>query len=81
MPDYIQEQIVVLLTTTLSLLTAWSWNSVLQEYLEKYYDKSLKTRILAAVIVTIATFTLISWILNYFQLHEDRLARARKYGK
>ena len=73
MPDYLQEQLMVILTTTLSLLTAWSWNSVLQQYIDQYYGRSLSTRMLSAVIVTIITFLLINWLLRHFQLHEHKL--------
>ncbi len=78
MPDYMQEQLMVILTTTLSLLTAWSWNSVLQQYVDQYYGRSLSTRVLAAIIVTIVTFMLINWLLNHFKLHEHRVSRVHK---
>ena len=67
MPDYTQEQLMVILTTTLSLLTAWSWNSVLQQYLDQYYGRSLSTRVLAAVVITIITFLLINWLLKHIR--------------
>ncbi len=78
MPDYMQEQLMVILTTTLSLLTAWSWNSVLQQYIDQYYGRSLSTRVLSAVLVTIITFLLINWLLRNFRLHEKKLARVRR---
>ena len=67
---------MVILTTTLSLLTAWSWNSVLQQYLDQYYGRSLSTRVLAAVIVTIVTFLIINWLLGHIQ--QDQLDRVQK---
>lgn len=67
MPDYTQEQLMVILTTTLSLLTAWSWNSVLQQYLDQYYGRSLSTRVLAAIVITIITFLLINWLLKHIR--------------
>lgn len=76
MPNYFQEQLMVILTTTLSLLTAWSWNSVLQQYLDQYYGRSLSTRVLAAVIVTIVTFLIINWLLGHIQ--QDQLDRVQK---
>ena len=78
MPDYMQEQLMVILTTTLSLLTAWSWNSVLQQYVDQYYGRSLSTRVLAAIVVTIITFLLINWLLNHFRLHEEKLKKVRR---
>ena len=76
MPNYFQEQLMVILTTTLSLLTAWSWKSVLQQYLDQYYGRSLSTRVLAAVIVTIVTFLIINWLLGHIQ--QDQLDRVQK---
>lgn len=76
MPNYFQEQLMVILTTTLSLLTAWSWNSVLQQYLDQYYGRSLSTRVLAAVVVTIITFLIINWLLGHIQ--QDQLDRVQK---
>ena len=76
MPNYFQEQLMVILTTTLSLLTAWSWNSVLQQYLDQYYGRSLSTRVLTAVIVTIVTFLIINWLLGHIQ--QDQLDRVQK---
>ena len=78
MPDYTQEQLLVILTTTLSLLTAWSWNSVLQQYLDQYYGRSLSTRLLAAVLVTIVTFLIINWLLNHIGVREKQVDRVRK---
>lgn len=78
MPDYTQEQLLVILTTTLSLLTAWSWNSVLQQYLDQYYGRSLSTRVLAAVLVTIVTFLIINWLLNHIGVREKHVDRVRK---
>jgi len=72
-----QEQLMVILTTTLSLLTAWSWNSVLQQYVDQYYGRSLSTRVLAAVIVTVITFVLINWLLNHFKLHRKKINHAK----
>ncbi len=73
-----QEQLMVILTTTLSLLTAWSWNSVLQQYVDQYYGRSLSTRVLFAVIVSVITFLLINWLLKHFTLHEGKLKKARR---
>nr|QBK87133.1 MAG: hypothetical protein LCMAC201_00350 [Marseillevirus LCMAC201] len=78
MPDYMQEQLMVILTTTLSLLTAWSWNSVLQQYIDQYYGRSLSTRVLSAVLITIITFLLINWLLRHFRLYEKKLARVQR---
>ena len=78
MPDYKQEQLMVILTTTLSLLTAWSWNSVLQQYIDQYYGRSLSTRVLSAVVITVITFLLINWLLKHFQLHTDKLKKVRR---
>ena len=69
-----QEQLIVILTTTLSLLTAWSWNSVLQQYIDQYYGRSLSTRMLSAVVVTVITFLLINWLLRHFPLVPNKLA-------
>lgn len=78
MPDYMQEQLVVILTTTLSLLTAWSWNSVLQQYVDQYYGRSLSTRVLFAIMISVITFLLINWLLRSFTLHEDKLKKAKR---
>lgn len=73
MPDYKQEQLLVVLTTTFSLLTAWSWNSVLQQYISEYYDNSLSTHVLSAVIVSIITFLLIDWLLKHMDIRKKEL--------
>ena len=73
-----REQLMVILTTTLSLLTAWSWNSVLQQYVDQYYGRSLGTRTLFAVVITIITFLLINLLLSHFELHEQKLRKANR---
>ena len=78
MTDYRQEQLMVIITTTLSLLTAWSWNSVLQQYIDQYYGRSLSTRVLSAVVITTITFLLISWLLKHFQINEQELKTVQK---
>lgn len=78
MPDYKQEQLLVVFTTTLSLLTAWSWNSVLQQYISEYYDNSLSTHVLAAVIISITTFLLIDWLLKHMDIREKELNTVSK---
>ena len=65
MVNYMQEQLIVILTTTLSLLTAWSWNSVFQQYIDYYYGRSIGTTLIFAIIITIVTFLLVHWLLTY----------------
>ncbi len=51
---------------------------MLQQYIDKYYGRSLSTRVLYAVMVTIITFVLINWLLNHFQLHERKMKKVYK---
>jgi len=78
MIDYMKEQFVVILTTTLSLITAWSWNLVYQQYMDEYYGHTLGTRVIFATIILIITFFLINWLLQNFKLHEQKLAKVRR---
>lgn len=78
MTHLIIEQIVVILTTTLSLLTAWSWNSVLQQYVTEYYGNSLQTRLGVAAFITLLTFLLISWLIKSFDAKEENLNKIKR---
>ena len=73
-----QEQLMVIMTTTLSLLTAWSWNSVLQQYIDQYYGRGLSTRLLFAVIITVITFLLVNWLLSSMKINEQDMDDVRK---
>lgn len=73
-----QEQLMVILTTTLSLLTAWSWNSVIQQYVDQYFGRSLSTRLLSAIIITIITFIMINWLLNHFKDKPEKIDNIKK---
>lgn len=75
MPSYINEQLVVIATTTLSLLTAWAWNSVVQEYLTVYHSSSLNAKILYAAIITVLTLVFINWLLNTFEIGNEKLKK------
>lgn len=76
--DYAQEQLLVIMTTTLSLLTAWSWNSVLQQYIHEYYGSSLRISVIAALSVTLITFLLVKWLLINFKIREKRVDKVHK---
>lgn len=76
MVNYMQEQLIVILTTTLSLLTAWSWNSVLQQYIDEYYGRNIGTTLIFAVIVTIVTFLLVNWLLKHI-VREEKLKNVK----
>jgi len=78
MADYMQEQLLVILTTTLSLLTAWAWNSALQQYVDQYYGRSLSTRLLLAVVITIVTIIMINWVLKNFRLEANKTKKAER---
>ena len=73
-----QEQLMVILTTTLSLLTAWSWNSVVQQYVDQYFGRSLSTRLLCAIIITIITVLMINWLLNHFKDKPEKIENIKK---
>lgn len=78
MNDFSKEQLIVILTTTLSLLTAWSWNSVLQKYIETYHNKTLSTTIIVAIGITVITFILINSLLNYLQVKKENIKEVQK---
>jgi hypothetical protein len=78
MVDLLQEQILVILTTVFSLLMAWSWNSVLKQFLEEYYGRTLQVRVLSALIITIITFSLLCWILKNFNIKEEGIEKVKK---
>lgn len=77
MPKYMKEQLLIVVSTTLSLLTAWSWNAVLQQYVTEHYGGSIEVRLLLAVVVTIAALILINAVLRSFEFNSDTLKHAR----
>jgi len=75
--DLMQEQLVIILTTTLTLLTAWAWNSVFQQYLDQFYGKNLHVKTIYAISITIITFILISWLFQHFNLAKKPVEKKR----
>jgi len=78
LPKYLQEQIVVIITTTLSLLTAWSWNSVLTEFINVYYGKNVKTLLFTALFITIITFLFVNFILKNFRIKYKNVNKVKR---
>ena len=67
MIDQKQEQILLIFTTVVSLLTAWTWSDFTQTYIKTYFGKSLSTSFLIALVTTILLFMSISWIFRHLR--------------
>ena len=76
--DIAKEQLLVILTTTLSLLTAWSWNDLINLYIDKYHDRSLRTKFIIAIFITFATFILINWLMNVIEVEKRKMKKLKK---
>lgn len=72
------EQLIVILTTTLSLLTAWSWDAALQKYVGQYYGDSLTTKIITAIVITAVTFIVIGWLLHYLKIKRENIEHTKR---
>lgn len=76
--NFKQEQLIVIFTTVVSLITAWSWNNFFQEYIKTYYGNSLSTNFLVAVITTIIMFYALNWTLRHMDYDKDTMEKMEK---
>ena len=76
-----QEQILLILITILTLLTAWSWNSFLQSFIKTYYNDNLPTKFIFAIIISIITFSSIMWLIKYVIKYEKRIEKINNIKK
>ena len=60
-----QEQLLIIITTTVALLTAWSWNDFFREFIQTYYGNSLSISFLVAITTSIIMFLFINWVLEH----------------
>lgn len=60
-----QEQLLIIITTTIALLTAWSWNNFFREFIETYYGNSLSISFLVAITTSMILFFFINWVLEH----------------
>lgn len=67
MIDQKQEQILIIFTTVVSLITAWTWSDFTQMYIKTYFGRSLSTSFLIALVTTILLFMSISWIFRHLK--------------
>ena len=65
-------------TTTLSLLTAWSWNNLLAEFINVYYGKNVKTLLITAIFITTLTFLFINYILTNFRINYKNVNKVER---
>ena len=75
--DGIGEELLVILSTVLSLLTAWSWRTVLQ-YIEAYYGYGFKGSLFVAVLLTVVTLLLINWMIRNLNLQKEKIDKVRR---
>jgi hypothetical protein len=62
--DYKTEQIVVIITTVLSLITAGVWSEVLEIMFENYLSNDIRYKIVFAVLLSILTVYLVDWLVT-----------------
>ena len=65
-----QEQILLIFTTVISLLTSWTWNNFFSTYINVYFGTSLSTTFLVAVFTTLALFAYIQWIFRHLTMND-----------
>jgi len=60
--DTLSGQLILIISTTTTLLTAWAWDKVIRQYLKTYHNIGLdnfKSNLIAAIIITILTFLIV----------------------
>jgi uncharacterized membrane protein YedE/YeeE len=62
--DYKTEQIIVIITTVLSLITAGVWSEVLESLFEIYLGNKIKYKIIFAVVLSVITVYLVDWLVS-----------------
>lgn len=74
--DFRSEQLIVILTTVLSLLTAWAWDSLLRSIVLRYYGNNLSIKFVYALIITMITYYIINRYLHFST--REKLQKVKK---
>lgn len=76
--SYREEQILVIITTVLSIVTANVWSDVIETFFEKYFDGGgITYRLVYAILMTVATVYLVDYLVSHTDLF-DRSSDSKK---
>jgi predicted membrane protein len=73
-----EEQLLLVLVTVLSIITANEWSSIVNSFINKYFKNKLRWRLIYTVILTIVAVYFILWLVNFFKKYDTEEERKRK---
>lgn len=69
--NYKMDQLMVIVTSVLSLITAGIWSEIMESFFEKYFNNGMGLKLVYAVAITIVTVYLIDWLVKTKQVNKE----------